>query len=626
MPNLFIPKFTQFLFAISFVLMTSRSEGARMMENLSRGLVAFPVNSDPTSPIAVSWRMLPTEDVDVSYLIFRTDRSGEIVQITPDPIESSTHYIDHLSPEIDRTCLQYSIAPVADGEEVGAMSIPTSVWKHPYLDIPIQPVDGYRPGDASVGDLDGDGEYEIVLHQVSQPRDNSHPGVTGSPILDAYKFDGTHLWRIDLGKNIREGEHYTQFMVFDLDGDGRAEVACKTADGTVDGTGTVIGDSEKDWRIYREGHLTHGRILSGPEYFTIFDGLTGAALKTVDYVPNRDPIDGWGGIGGNGGSDSYGNRCDRFLACVAYLDGRLPSVIMCRGVYGRTVMAAWDWRDGELTQRWVFDSGISYPPFKDASPYSGMGGHSLSVADVDEDGRDEIIYQAMAIDDDGKGMYTTGRRHGDAMHLSDFYPERPGLEMFLITENEARTQAFGTPGAGVHDARTGEALWTHSPGIDVTSGLAADIDPRFPGYECWGGPGGLRDQNGADIGPRPRETNWAIWWEGDPLRELLSRTRIYKWDWEAGVEKLIFTAEGRLSNRGPNLMGDLIGDWREEMLITSPDGKALRLYTTPIPTQIRIPTLMSDPQYRLSIAWQNVVYNKPPHPGFFLGEPLTVRP
>jgi rhamnogalacturonan endolyase len=257
------------------------------------------------------------------------------------------------------------------------------IWAANYLEIPVQTIPGYQLGDASVGDLDGDGQYELVLHQVSQGRDNAHPGITGTPILDAYEFDGRHLWRIDLGVNIREGQHYTQFMVYDLDGDGKAELTCKTADGTQDARGKIIGEAHKDWRNKDERVRSYGRILDGPEYFTIFDGQSGAALKTVDYVPDRYPIDGWGGIGGNGGNDSYGNRCDRFLACVAYLDGKRPSVVMCRGVYGRTVMAAWDWRDGRLTRRWVFDSGISYPPYEDASPYSGMGGHSLAVSDVD---------------------------------------------------------------------------------------------------------------------------------------------------------------------------------------------------------------------------------------------------
>jgi rhamnogalacturonan endolyase len=311
---------------------------------------------------------------------------------------------------------------------------------------------------------------------------------------------------------------------------------------------------------------------------------------------------------------------------VAYLDGERPSVVMCRGVYGRIVMAAWDWRDGQLTSRWVFDSGVSRPPFEDASPYSGMGGHSLSVADVDQDGKDEIVYQAMVVDDNGQGLYTTGLRHGDSMHVSDMYPDREGQEVFTISENEGWTVELMTPGAAMRDARTGEILWSHSPGIDVTAGLAADIDPRYRGYEAWGGPGGLRDSSGGEIGPKPRSTRFAIWWDDDLLRELLDGPRVKKWNWETGVEEELFAAEGRGTRRGPNLMGDFIGDWREELLITAPDGRSLRLYTTTIPTPHRLYTLMHDPQYRLAIAWQNVVYNKPPHPSFFLGHEMETPP
>ncbi|MCH8193977.1 MAG: rhamnogalacturonan lyase, partial [Planctomycetes bacterium] len=210
--------------------------------------------------------------------------------------------------------------------------------------------------------------------------------------------------------------------------------------------------------------------------------------------------------------------------------------------------------------------------------------------------------------------------------ISDFYPERPGLEVFLITENENETVRFKTPGVGVHDARTGEVIWSHSPAVDVGSGLACDIDPRHPGYEAWGGPGGLRDAQGNEIGPHPRSTSWAIWWDGDLLRELFSRSTVSKWLWELGTEKSLLVTGAGSGGRGPNLMGDFLGDWREELLLTSPDRRSLRLYTTTIPTEHRLYTLMHDPQYRLSIAWQNVVYNKPPHPGFFLGHGMAPPP
>ncbi|UCG47816.1 MAG: rhamnogalacturonan lyase [Phycisphaerales bacterium] len=600
--------------------LASSVQAQRQMENLTRGIVAV---RQPDGAVYVGWRLFGTDPETLAFNLYRVIGDGTPAKVNEKPITGATNYVDRAA-DVNQA-LRYYVRPVADGKELKP-SKPARVWDDNYLQIPIQSMRGYRPGDASIADLDGDGEYEIVLHQVSGGRDNAFAGITGAPILDAYEMDGTLMWRINLGINIRDGEHYTQFMVYDLDGDGRAEMACKTADGTTDGKGRVIGEKDKDWRTYKQGDRTHGRILDGPEYFTIFDGRTGAALKTVDYIPNRYPINGWGGIGGNGGNDSYGNRCDRFLACVAYLDGVRPSVVMCRGVYGRTVMAAWDWRNGKLTSRWVFDSGISYPPFTDASPYSGMGGHSLSVADVDSDGKDEIVYHSMVVDDSGKGLYSTGWRHGDSMHIGDMYPDRPGLEVFTIHENEDDTVRFRSPGAAMRDARTGQAIWKHSPGIDVGGGMAADIDPRHPGYEAWGGPGGLRNSQGQEIGPNPRSSRFAIWWDGDLLRELLSGSAINKWNWKTGAEERLFSTGTRGRGRSPNIMGDFIGDWREELLTTAPDGRALRLYTTTIPTEHRIYTLMHDPQYRLAIAWQNVVYNKPPHPGFFLGHSMAGPP
>ncbi len=608
-------------------LLAMPAKGEREMESLDRGLVAV---RQADGKVFTSWRLLATDPEGTAFHLYRV-AGGEVQRVNREPLEGATCRVDELPGEVDA----YFIRPVVGGKE-GPPGKRAKVLASDFIEIPVRPIEGYRPGDASAGDLDGDGEYEIVLHQVSGGRDNSFSGITGTPVLDAYKLDGTHLWRIDLGINIREGEHYTQFMVYDLDGDGRAEIACKTADGTKDGRGKIIGDKDKDWRNKDEGSQRFGRILEGPEYFTIFDGRTGAALKTVDFIPGRDPVDGWGGIGGNGGNDSYGNRCDRFLACVAYLDGKHPSVVMSRGVYGRIVLAAWDWRGGELSSRWVFDSGIGKAPYDKASPYSGMGGHALSVADVDGDGKDEIVYQAMTVDDNGKGLYSTGRRHGDALHVGDFDPERPGAELYLVTENEGETVRFRTPGAGLHDAKTGSLLWSHSPGVDISDGVVADIDPRHPGAEVWGGPGGLRTIRGKEIGPRPRIADWVIWWDGDLLREIYGGFSIFKWNPGEGREEPIFTAEAPFgSGRGnrhaglrPSLAADLIGDWREELLVPGPGGRSLRLYTTTIPTAHRLTTLMHDPQYRLSVAWQNVSYNKPPHPSFFLGAGMKppVRP
>ncbi|MEW6306611.1 MAG: rhamnogalacturonan lyase [Verrucomicrobiota bacterium] len=594
-------------------LSTSHASAQRQMERLGRGVVAL---HQGEGKIFIGWRLLGTDPERVSFNVYRATGEDAPVKLNGHPITNATHFID-VAAKLDHATT-YSVRPLADGVEQGASGrfmLSANPPARPYLSIPLQTPAGYTPNDGSVGDLDGDGEYEIVLHQVGRGRDNSQAGLTTEPILQAYKFDGTLLWTINLGKNIREGAHYTQFMVYDLDGDGRAELACKTADGAMDGKGKVIGDAKADYRN------AEGRILTGPEFFTLFDGLTGAALATVDYLPPRGDIGAWGGVGGNGGNDRIGNRADRFLACIAYLDGIRPSVVMCRGYYGRSVLAAWDWRDGRLTSRWVFDTDKGYPA------YAGQGAHCVSVADVDDDGRDEIVYGAMCVDDDGKGLWTTGLRHGDALHVGDLDPSRPGLEIWNLHEIEGRTKG---PGTDFRDARTGKIHWTGAPDIDVSRGLAADIDPRHFGAEMWGGPEGLRNCQGERLGRGPRSANFAIWWDGDLLRELLDRTSIYKWDWQNAAQTTLFTAEGCASNNGskatPVLSADLLGDWREEVIWRAADNQELRIYTTTIPTAHRLRTLMHDPQYRLSVAWQNVGYNQPPHPGFFLGDGMKAPP
>ncbi len=584
-----------------------QADGA--LERLGRGTVA--VRTGATSAF-ISWRLLGTDQPDVRFDLDRSTAGQPAQRLTAEPI-AATHFVDSgLEPG---RVYSYQVRPVDGGRELeSGKPILVAGDARPYHEIPVQPRPGYTPNDGSIGDLDGDGEYELVVHMTGRGRDNSQNGLTDPPILDAYKFDGTRLWSIDLGRNIREGAHYTQFLVYDFDGDGRSELACKTADGSTDGQGKVIGDASAD-------HVdpATGRILRGPEFLTVFDGRTGGALATVDYIPGRGDLGGWGGVGGNGGNDRIGNRADRFLACVASLDGQLPSLIMCRGYYGRTVLAAWDWRGGKLTSRWVFDTNDGHPEF------AGQGNHNLSVADVDGDGRDEIIYGSMVVDDDGRGLFSTGLRHGDALHVGDLDPARPGLEVYGIHENEANAQN-DRPGTAMYDARTGAILWTTAPGVDVGRGLAADIDPSHPGAECWGGPGGLRTCWGEPIGPAPRSANFAVWWDGDPLRELLDGTRITKWNPGTHQLDILFNAEGCLANNGtkatPVLSADLWGDWREEVVFRAADNRSLRVYTSTIPTPYRLVTLMHDRQYRLAVAWQNVGYNQPPHPSFFLGHGL----
>jgi rhamnogalacturonan endolyase len=589
----------------------------RQMENLGRGVIAVHKSADS---VFVSWRMLGTEPQEIAFNLYRKTGNAAAVKLNKTPIAESTNYEDaKVNFSQPNT---YFVKPVLKGVEQEASkpyTLPANASVQQYINIPLKTPAGYTPNDASVGDLDGDDEYDIILHQTGKSRDTPSPGITDPPIFQAYKMDGTLLWQINLGKNIREGAHYTQFMVYDLDGDGIAEFACKTADGTIDGKGKVIGDSTKDWRTLNvePRNVMYGKIMNGPEYFTIFSGKTGEALATTDYIPNRYPTAGWSGHGGNGGHDDSGNRVDRFTACVAYLDGVHPSVIMCRGYYGRSVLAAWDWRNGKLTSRWVFDS-------KDGENlYSGQGYHNLSVADVDGDGKDEIVFGSMVVDDNGKGLFSTGYRHGDAQHVTDLDITRPGLEVFGIHEIEEGTKG---PGVTVYDAKTGETLFKGSPDEDVGRGVAEDIDPAYPGAEMWwSGSNGLYTIKGVRIGEAPRSTNFLSWWDGDLNRELLDGNHIDKY--KGGR---LLTAEGCVSNNGtkstPALSADLFGDWREEVMLRTTDNQNLRIYTTTIPTKHKIYTLMHDPQYRLSIAWQNVGYNQPPHTGFYLGSDMKTLP
>ncbi len=587
----------------------------RPMEKLGRGVAAL---HESEGKVWVTWRLLGTDPEATAFNVYRSTAGGAPVKLNAEPIKDVTFFEDTKADLTQPNA--YSVRPVLDGKEgepskdfLNKLAANAPVTNH--FEIPLRMPEGGRwtPNDASVGDLDGDGEYEIVLKCEQSPRDNSQGGVTGDTMLQAYKFDGKLLWTIHLGWNIREGAHYTQFMVYDLDGDGRAEVIAKTSDGTMDGTGKILGDPKANW-------WNGGFVESGPENLTVFDGRTGRAIDTVKFLDRGDPRE-WGGIGGNGGNDGGTNRRDRFNAAIAYLDGVHPSLIWCRGYYGKTLIGAWDFKDGKLAQRWVFDSGSG---IDGANPYTGQGAHSIEVADVDNDGRDEVVFHSMVVDDNGKGLYSTGYRHGDALHVGAFDPARPNdIEVFGIHENEGDTTKYGSPGVAMYNGKDGKTIWKALPAEDVGRGVAADIDPRYPGYEAWGGASGLRSMTGERIGRQPSSQNFTIFWDGDPGVELLDSNHVDKWDYMNGTLNRIFTAEGASSNNGskstPTISADLFGDWREELILRASDNHALYVYTTTIPTTHRIFTLMHDPRYRLGVATENVGYNQPTHPGFYLG-------
>lgn len=565
----------------------------------------------------IGWRLLAADPEEVEFDVYCRYPGKEPLKLNEESITKTTDFVVVSKKKIPAK-VRFFVLPVVGGQQGEPAPVTIPEEPLPYLSVKLDRIRQHIASDCSVADLDGDGEYEIIVKwDASNSKDNSQAGETDNVFLDAYKLDGTKLWRIDLGPNIRAGAHYTQFMVYDFDSDGMAELVCKTADGTVDGMGKVIGDGKEKWR--NDG----GYVLAGPEFLTCFNGMTGAAISTVDYVPPRHPDtlepsgaqlkDLWG--------DNYGNRCDRFLACVAYLDGIHPSVVMCRGYYTRTVLAAWDLVDGALVQRWVFDSD------KEGNEWAGQGNHNLSVADVDGDGRDEIMFGAMCVDDDGTGLYSTGMGHGDAAHLTDLDPDRPGLENWSCQEEVPY-------GASLRDAKTGEVILRWETGRDTGRACAADIDPRSPGYELWASGGcPLYNAKGEVITDKYRlPMNFVVNWDGDDLQELLDGTKISKYNWETGkLETLLDASEYDCeSNNGskanPCLSADLFGDYREEVIWRTDDSDELRIFTTTIPAKRRLVTLMQDPQYRLSIAWQNVAYNQPPHTSFYMGDGMEEPP
>lgn len=589
-------------------------------EKLSRGLIGIPTEEG----MYFSWRMTLEDAAGLQFDLYRSSNGGAEVKLNKEPIDRTSDFLDRT---VDYTVDNRWTLKATTGE-VATWTRLKGEERNPYLSIPIcKPEDGeiagepftYTANDCSVGDLDGDGEYEIILKW--SPSNSKRPpqrGFTGNTYLDAYKMDGTRLWRIDLGPNVRSGAATTNFLVFDFDGDGCAEICCKTGDGTVDGLGHRIGDAQADWRTWDKKSPTYGKIVNGPEYLTVFEGRTGKELDSKEYIPTRYPLDGWGGVGGNCGNDNTGGRSDRFTAGVAFLDGKTPSPIMVRGWYGRTVVAAWTFTNGALKHTWTFDSAA---PGWEA--YSGMGNHSVTVADFDGDGCDEICVGAMTVDHDGKGLFTTGLRHGDALHAGRFIPSRQGMQVFGVHENEGDNEIVKrTPAVAMFDGATGEIIWQDGLGQDAGRGVAADIDPRYDGAECWCNIGGLRRGDTGEIisNRKPDSCNFTIYWDADPLAELLDHVSISKWNWNAESTDLLLKAEGVVSNNGtkgnPCLSGDILGDWREEVIWPSEDQTELRIYSTTIPAVDRRATWMNDRQYRLAIAWQNVAYNQPPHPSF----------
>lgn len=630
------------------------------MEQLGRGLVVLPSSS---SGKFVSWRMLGTDDEGATT--FDVLRNGTVIKAG---LKDVTCYNDASGNNTSR----YQIVTKVNGVAVDTTA-EVKPWSTYFYQLHLDQPDtvgtcSYSPNDCSVGDVDGDGEYEIfVKWDPSNSKDNSHDGKTGNVYIDCYKVDWTtggaettptKLWRIDLGANIRAGAHYTQYMVYDFNGDGLAEMMCKTAPGSKDGLGRYVSeagtvDAIKNTNNTKNWYNSSGKIDGGYEFLTAFDGLTGKAVHTTFYKPNRNAtIVGseatgsfnWDERSGKTDKASYGNRGERYLACVAYLEGpdANPHAVFVRGYYTYAYLWAVSFDGKEIKDHWYHESNKTnqytltspdgtkknYPasaPTRGSGSRTmyGNGNHNLSCADVDGDGCDEIIWGSAALDHDGKMLYATGYGHGDAIHLADHNPDRPGLEVFQVHE--------GSPyGWDLHDAATGEILFSASASDDTGRGIAAQLSSTHRGsfFSCSADRSQRSAVTGEVISTKSTSMNFRIYWDGDLQEELFDGGKIDDWNGN-GTSRLYIggknpydynsssTCNGSKST--PNLQADLFGDWREELILwNGSTGATLNIFTTNTPTTYRVPTLMHDHTYRMGIAWQNVAYNQPPHLGYYL--------
>ena len=624
------------------------------MENIDRAPVALPASNG--KGIFISWRLLGTDNPNTTFDIIRNGTT--IVNGS-----KTTNFTDNEGT----TTSSYEIAVKNNGNETERTTAFTP-WGNIFLRQTLDRPDGgstpasetytYYPNDCSIGDIDGDGQYELfVKWDSSNSKDNSQAGYTGNVFIDAYKLDmtseqPTRLWRIDLGVNIRAGAHYTQFLVYDFDGDGKVEMICKTAAGSKDGKGNYVSDAATDESIKavdntKDWRNSSGKVTGGQEWLTVFNGETGEAIHTIYYNPNRN-----GGVGGEAGrtknwddrsgktDKDYGNRGERYLAAVAYLDGPKsnPSAVMLRGYYTYSYIWAVDFDGKELATKWLHasDTKTTYtvtngdgtsktytaplPTGRTSGSRTayGNGNHNLSVGDYDGDGCDEITLGASAINNDGTLFYSTGFGHGDALHVGDIDPDRPGMEVFTVHEESAY-------GWDLHDAATGTIICNSDGASDNGRGIASDLIASNRGYEfSSSNDRSQRNAKGDVVSTKSTSLNFRCYWNGDLQDELLDGNVIDTWNGSSVTRLLTLSNYGNSSTcnstkKTPNLTADLLGDWREEVILwDSTDGCTLNIFTTNIATEYAIPTLMHDHTYRMAVAWQNSGYNQPPHVGYFL--------
>ena len=583
---------------------------AMTVEYLDRGICA--VNTG--SGMLVNWRFLANDPDNAVFKLYRDDT---LIYTSTEKSNGATCFLDKSGSANSAYRVETYNGSRLIGNDTCTIKSSNAFFDI-RLDQPGKGSDGgtYSPNDMSVGDVDGDGVYELfVKWDPSTSKDNSQKGKTDKVYIDCYKLSGQKLWRIDLGVNIRAGAHYTQFYVADFDLDGKCEMTCKTSDGTVDGTGKVIGDGSK---VYRD---SSGLIYSGNEFYTLFDGATGAALDTVSYEPGRGDPTKWGKS-----SDKF-NRVERYWGSVAYLDGVHPSVITGRGYYGRLTATAYSVENKKLKKLWTFDTGTS-----SSTPGYGDGNHNSMVADVDNDGKHEIITGSTCIDHDGKLKWNTNTGHGDALHVGDLDPTNPGIEVWTCHEDSPY-------GVSLIDADTGKTIFRSNGSGDTGRCCADNVWAGNPGAELWGNGNEVKGVNGATLDCRRPAINFLSYWDGDLEREILdgytdSPATISKLTGDAGRTTItnLLSTDGyytcNTTKGTPCLSADIFGDWREELIVRKADGTGIRIYATTYDTDYRIQCLMHDPQYRVQVSAQNTAYNQPPHTSFFLGTgyDLPARP
>ena len=619
------PEPTKRPFEDADTLYEKRPVSLKQMEALDRGFVAV----DSPEGMFLSWRFLGTDEEDLAFNIYKNQEL-----LTKEPVGDVTSYMDSSYTAAEKGNIGYTLVPVRDGREVTEETQEALIFDGAYLSVPVKQyeVGDYDINDASVGDLDGDGEYEIVVRR--EPADMDVKTRVAYPLIEAYRLDGTHMWTINIGPN----EICTidiNFIVYDVNGDGKSEVVMRSFEGTVDGEGNQIGDEDgdgiTDYSLIPEALIAmkdRSYLCMGPEFLSMYEGETGKEIARTDLLPSREPLESWYNPNDRG---KRVKRASHYALCIAYLNGETPSIVHFRGAWAGCKAAAYDIVDGNFALKW----NIGSENVQTLDNLYNTGYHSIAVADVDYDGRDEIITGAAAIDDDGSILYVvTGKKedgtevklgHGDAFDVAVMSPDTQ--EYFVWACRETPKLPINI---GLHSGLTGEVVFGQTKPKDTGRSRAADIDPTSRGWEFWGSTGTpLQSFAGEVLSENcPSAMNMKMYWDGDLLAELVDHDsnhamNIYKWDWEKKELNTILTAQDSASNGGTKgqtcLIADIFGDWREELVVRTADNAEMRIYSTSIATEYRMPTLMHDTTYREAICWQNNHYNQPANTSFYFG-------